>query len=267
MADDGVPVQHGYRPRVVLLRRHAICRRQPRQIPEFVPGLLPAQLLPTGVQGPLHRRPVLRRVIVHEITAAAGTAALRHRLAVVHQVAIGGGRVRDQRPMIAVAPGGLPAHVALPTAVLVGHVRHLDLTGADDAADATIAAAVAAAVTTAAAATLDLLVHRIVFVGETARQMHVLAVMTVQLVMPGDAAVAATVHDLGIRVIVRHRGASTADRPGAGVHLAGVIRPASPAGVAERQGVVSPRGVLLLGAAVSGVAGVGLKRNVLRRES
>lgn len=85
-----------------------------------------------------------------------------------------------------------------------------------------------------------------------------------------DAAVAATVHDLGIRVIVGHRGASpAAGGPGAGVHLAAaaVVRPASPARVAECQGVVRPWGILLFGAAVSGIAGVGLKRNVLRRES
>lgn len=82
-----------------------------------------------------------------------------------------------------------------------------------------------------------------------------------------DTAVA-TVHDLGVRVVVRHRGTSTAaGRPGTGVYLAAVIRPASPTGVAECQGVVCPRGILLFGAAVSRIAGVGLKRNVLRRES
>lgn len=189
---------------------------------------------------------------------AGVAAALRHRLArVMRQIAIGGGRVRDQGSMIAVAPRRLPAHVALPSAVLVGHVRYLNLAGADDAAVAVAAGA----------ATLDLLVHRVVLVDEAARQVHVLAVVTVQLMMP-DAAVAATVHDLGVRVIVGHRGASpAAGGPGAGVHLAAVVRPASPAGVAERQGVVRPRGILLFGAAVSGVAGVGLKRNVLRREN
>jgi len=209
---------------------------------------------------------------MREITTAAGTAtAFRHCLAVVHQIAIGGGRVRDQRPMIAVAPGGLPAHVALSTAIFVGHIRHLDLASTDDAADATANAPVAIAVTATAAATttttLDLLVHRIVFVGKTARQMHVLAVVTVQLMMPGNTTVAATIYDLGIRVIVWHRGTPTADRPGTGVHLASIIRPASPTGVAKRQGIVRPRGVFLLGTAVSGVAGVGLKRNVLRRKN
>lgn len=204
---------------------------------------------------------------MREIGAGAA-AALRHRLAVMPQVAIGGGRVRNQRSMIAVAPRGLSAHVALSSAILVGHIRDLDLAGADDAAvPVASSSSSAAADADADAATLDLLVYRIVLVDEAARQMNVLAVMTVQLMVAG-AAVAATIHDLGVRVIVRHRGASTAaGRPGTGVHLAAVIRSASPPGVAERQGVVRPRGVLLFGAAVSGVAGVGLKRNVLRRES
>lgn len=100
----------------------------------------------------------------------AGTpATLRHRLAVMCQVAVSGGRIRNQRSMIAVAPRRLSAHVALPSAVFVGHVRHLNLAGTDDAA-VTIAAT---------AATLNLLVYRVVLVDKAARQMHVLAVVTV----------------------------------------------------------------------------------------
>lgn len=188
----------------------------------------------------------------------AGTpATFRHRLAIMRQVAVSGGRIRDQRSMIAVAPRRLSAHVALPSAVFVGHVRHLDLAGADNTPVAVAATA----------ATLDLLIYRVVLVDEATRQMHMLAVVTVQLMMPGTA-VAATIHDLGVSVIVWHRGTSTtAGRPGTGVHLAAVIRSTSPTGMAECQGVVCPRGILLFGAAVSGIAGVGLKRNVLRRES
>lgn len=130
--------------------------------------------------------------------------------------------------MIAVAPGRLPAHVTLPSTVLVGHIRHLDLTGADDA---DTAATIAAAITTATA--FDLLVHRVVLVGEAARQVHVLAMMTVQLMMSG-AAVATTVHNFGICVVVRHRRTSTTRRPGADVYFTGVVRSASSDGVAER---------------------------------
>jgi len=71
----------------------------------------------------------------------------------------------------------------------------------------------------------------------------VLTVVTVQLMMPDAvaAAVSTAVHDLGVRVIVRHRGAPAAGRPVAGARVTGVARPASSAGVTERQGVVRPR--------------------------
>lgn len=153
--------------------------------------------------------------------------------------------------MIAVTSRRLPAHVALPPAILVGHVRDLDL-----------------AAPTSPTSPLDLLVNGLVLVGQVPRQVHVLAVVGVQLMMARP--VHAPVDYLRVFVLVRQRGSpaapAAAGRPVA-AHLVPLVDPpraAVPPGVAQGHRVVRPGRVFLLGTAVPGVPGIRFKRNVLR---
>lgn len=159
--------------------------------------------------------------------------------------------------MIAVTSRRLPAHVALPPSVLVRHVRDLDL-----------------AAPTSPTAPLDLLVDGLVLVREIPGQVHVLAVVGVQLMMARP--VHAPVDYLRVFVLVRQRGSpaapSAASAPAAAgrpvaAHLVPVVDPSSaavPPRVAQGHRVVRPGRVFLLGTAVPRVPGIRFKRNVLR---
>lgn len=245
MTDDRVPVQNRDCSRVIRLRRYTVTGRKPGQLAPLVPCLLFPQLLPTSVECPLERGAVL---VTMDIPSSA--SAIRQRLPVMHEISIGGGRVRDQRPVIAVTSRRLPAHVALPPPILVRHVRDLDLAASTPASP------------------LDLLVDGLVLVRQVPRQVHVLAVVGVQLMMARP--VHAPVDYLRVFVLVRQRGSPAAPaatgRPVA-AHLVPLVDPsraAVPPGVAQGHRVVRPGRVFLLGTAVPGVPGIRFKRNVLR---
>lgn len=180
----------------------------------------------------------------------SSAATVRQRLPVMHQISICGRRVWDQRSVITVTSRRLSAHVALPSAVLVGHVRHLNLTAP------------------AATAALDLFVNWFVLVRQIPRKMYVLTVMGVQLMMSWP--VTTTVHDLRVFMFVRYRSPSaTTAASGSPIaaHLVVLVhssRSAVSSGVSQGQGIVCPRRVFLLGATMAGVTGIRFKRNVLR---
>lgn len=226
MTNNSLSIENSDGPSVVLLGYSV----PPGEFAHLVPGL-PPELLPAGAD--------------HSVLFKGVVAVTRWRLAVLTQRPLVRRRVRDQRPRVAVAARWLSAHVALSATVLVGHVRHLDLTcDASPGNDAT----------------LDLLVDGVVLADEAPREVQVRVVVAVQLV------VVATVPDLRVGVVEGRRGSATASARCNTCRCCHLVSPTTPTLARvplQCHRAVRPRRVLLLGTSVPRVTRTRLKRNVL----